>query len=68
MSHAFIANIGVERCLAEMLQYWLDTIPTASWQEVAAALEQVDLITLASRVKQKYLWDHAPDDTEGMLV
>ena len=46
---------GVKRWTTEMLQYWLDTTPAACWQKVTAALEQVDLITLASRVKQKYL-------------
>ena len=48
---------GVKRCIVEMMQYWLDTTPATCWQQVSAALEQVDLITLASRVKQKYLWD-----------
>ena len=55
---------GVKRCMVEMLQYWLDTTPAACWQQVSAALEQVDLITLASRVKQKYLWDNP----EGVCV
>ena len=52
---------GVKRCMVEMLQYWLDTTPAACWQQVSSALEQVDLITLASRVKQKYLWADHPE-------
>ena len=45
---------GVKRCIVEMLQYWLDTTPAACWQQVIATLEQVDLIALASRIKEKY--------------
>ena len=52
---------GVKRCIVEMLKYWLDTTPGACWEHVTAALEQVGLITLASQVKQKYLWDHSVD-------
>ena len=47
---------GVKRWLAEMIQYWLDMTPTACWEHVARALEQVDQLTLASSIKQKYLW------------
>ena len=50
---------GVKRCIVEMLQYWLDTTQAACWQQVTAALEQVDLINLASQVKHKYLWDQS---------
>ena len=51
---------GVKRCIVEMLQYWLDTTPAACWQQVIATLEQVDLIALASQIKEKY-------HTEGAL-
>ena len=46
--------------MVEMLQYWLDTTPAACWQQVITNLEQVDLIALASRIKEKY-------HTEGAL-
>ena len=49
---------GATRCIIDAAQYWLDTTPDASWRHVAAALEQVDLLRLASIIKQKYLWDH----------
>ena len=51
---------GVPRWLAEMVQYWLDTTPAACWEQVARALEQVDQVTLAATIKQKYLWDQPP--------
>ena len=51
---------GVNRWMTEMLQYWLDTTPTACWEQVARALEQVDQLTLASSIKQKYLWGPSP--------
>ena len=48
---------GVERCKLEMLQYWLDTTTTTrSWKEIARALEQLNMLTLAARLKSKYLW------------
>ena len=45
---------GVKRCIVEMLQYWLDTTPAASWQQVIATLKQVDLTALASQIEQNY--------------
>ena len=46
----------VERCKLEMLQYWLDTTMIASWRDIARALEQLNMLTLAARLKSKYLW------------
>ena len=46
---------GVERCKLEMLQYWLHTNMTASWKDIARVLEQLDMLTLATRLKFKYL-------------
>ena len=48
---------GAMRCMLEMVQYWLDTTPAACWEQVARALEQVNQLTLAATIKQKYLWD-----------
>ena len=47
---------GVERCKLEMLQYWLNTTMNASWKDVIRALEQLDMLTLAARLKSKFLW------------
>ena len=47
---------GVERCKLEMLQYWLNTTMNASWKDVTRALEQLDMLTLAARLKSKFLW------------
>ena len=53
---------GVERCKLEMLDYWLNTTMTASWKDVARALEQLNMLKLAAIVKSKYLW------TQGVCV
>ena len=47
---------GVERCKLEMLAYWLNTTMTASWKDVARALEKLEMLVLAAKVKSKYLW------------
>ena len=46
----------VERCKLNMLQYWLNTTMTASWRDIARAVEQMDRLTLAAKLKRKYLW------------
>ena len=48
----------VERCKLDMLQYWLNTTMTASWRDIARALEQMDKLTLAAKLKRKYVWEH----------
>ena len=53
---------GMTRCMLEMVQYWLDTTPTACWEQVARALEQVNQLRLAATIKQKYLWDQPPGE------
>ena len=45
----------LERCKIDMLQYWLDNNVSASWKDVARALEQTDQLVLAATVKRKYL-------------
>ena len=45
----------LERCMIDMLQYWLDNKVSASWKDVVRALEQIDQLVLAATVKQKYL-------------
>ena len=44
-----------EWCMSAMLECWLKITPGACWQQVIAALEELDLINLASQVKRKYL-------------
>ena len=51
---------NVSRWILEMMQYWLDTTPDACWKQVVIALERVDQLTLASTIKQQYLWDQQP--------
>ena len=45
---------GVQLCKIEMFQYWLDSTPTASWEDVISALKQVDNLVLADRLTSKY--------------
>ena len=43
--------------MAEMIQYWLDNTPDASWEQVVRALEHIGHFTLALTIKQQFLWD-----------
>ena len=54
----------VERCKLDMLQYWLNTTMIASWSDIARALEQMDKLSLAAKLKRKYLWSM----TSGMHI
>lgn len=60
---------GVKRWRIDMLQYWLDTAPTASWKDVSRALQQTDHLMLAATVKSRYLWEQQPitsSEAEGV--
>ena len=52
----------LERCMVDMLQYWLDNSVSASWKDVIRALEQPNQLVLAATVKRKYL---CGDEGEG---
>ena len=56
MNKISVEHKGVERCKLYLLQFWLNTTMTASWRDVARAVEQLNLLTLAARLKSKYLW------------
>ena len=62
------AQDGVERCKLEMLQFWLDTTMTASWRDIARALEQLNMLTLAVRLKLKYLRTSPATMPRGVCV
>ena len=49
------AQDGVERCKLEVLQYWLTNSKTLSWREIVRALEQLNMVALAERLKSEYL-------------
>ena len=55
---------GVERCKLHMLQHWLSTTTTASWSNTVNALELMDKLIMAGKLKQKYLWSKTP----GMCI
>ena len=46
---------GVERCKLQMLRYWLNNSMNASWRDLAEALEHLKMLTLAEKLKSKYL-------------
>ena len=62
------AQDGVERCKLEMLQYWLDTTMTASIKDIARALEHLNMLTLAARLKLKYLRTSPTTIPDGVCV
>ena len=45
---------GVQCWMTDMFQFWLDSTPTASWEDVIRALEQLDHGALAARLRSKY--------------
>ena len=51
-----------------MLQYWLDTTMTASWKDIARALEQLNMLSLAARLKLKYLRTSPATTPDGVCV
>ena len=51
---------GVERWLANMLDYWLKSSTDASWKKIVQALEDTGQHVLAVQVKHKYLSSPAP--------
>ena len=53
----------LERCMIDMLKYWLNNNVNASWKDVVRALEQINQLVLAATVKQKYL---CGDEGEGI--
>ena len=46
---------GVQRWKVDMFQSWLDSTPTASWEDVIKTLEHVDHVALATRLRSKYI-------------
>ena len=46
---------GIARWRIDLLQYWLDSTPTASWSDMITALEKIGHYTLSARLRSKYL-------------
>ena len=47
----FSVSHGVERCKAELFDLWLRQNPSARWDDVASALEQLNEKALASELR-----------------
>ena len=48
-----------KQAMVKMFQYWLNTTPSASWEQVASALERGGQLKLASTINQKYICESA---------
>ena len=46
---------GIARWRRDLLQYWLDSTPTASWSDIITALEKIGHHTLSAGLRTKYL-------------
>ena len=47
-----------QRCCMEMLCYWLESCPDASWQNLIDALQDVELNAVAADIEKKILKGH----------
>ena len=45
---------GIQYWRIELLQYWLDSTPSASWRDIVTALEKIGQHTLSARLREKY--------------
>ena len=45
---------GIQRWRIELLQYWLNSTPDASWKDIIVALEKIGHHTLSARLQHKY--------------
>ena len=45
---------GIQYWRIELLQYWLDSTPDASWSMIITALEKIGHHTLSARLREKY--------------
>ena len=45
---------GIQYWRIELLQYWLDSTPSASWRDIITALEKIGQHTLSARLREKY--------------
>ena len=46
---------GVRRWKIDMFMFWLDSTPTASWEDIIRALKPVGYVALAARLRSKYI-------------
>ena len=58
-------QVGIQYWRIELLQYWLDSTPSASWRDIVTALEKNGQHTLSARLREKY---HIPQTTSGTVV
>ena len=52
IENRFASTAGLKRCKIELFTLWLQRNPNASWDQIAQALEKVDQIALADRIRK----------------
>ena len=48
---------NMERCCTEMFKYWLNVDTEASWSKLINALEQIEQISLAEKIRKGKILD-----------
>ena len=46
---------GIPRWRIDLLQYWLDSTPDASWNDIIVALKTIGHHTLSAKLREKYI-------------
>ena len=57
---------GTAQWRIDLLQYWIDSTPTASWSDIITALEKIGHHTLSTRLRSKYIYLPSTTITTGM--
>ena len=57
---------GTARWRIDLLQYWLDSTPTASWNDIITALEKIGHRSLSTKLRFKYTYLPSTTITTGM--
>ena len=56
---------GIQRWRIDLLQYWLNSAPNASWNDIIVALESIGHHTLSARLQHKY---NLPTGTDCFIL
>ena len=46
---------GIQRWRIDLLQYWLNSTPDASWNDIIVALKTIGHHTLSAKLREKYI-------------
>ena len=62
IENRFASTAGLKRCKTELFTLWLQRNPNASWDQIAQALEKVDQIAMAERIRKCHCPTSLPAD------